>query len=581
MAELDEFAQGRVGQTVGRYRLEHLIGVGGMAAVYRARHRNGNRVALKMLHPQFSLNADIRARFLREGYVANAVEHSGAVRVLDDDVGEDGAAFLVMELLEGVSVEQLWERSGDRLPLAKTVEIVHALLDVLAAAHDKGIVHRDIKPENLFVTQDGTLKVLDFGIARMVDPKTSGALTRTGRTLGTPAYMPPEQALGRSRQIDATTDVWAAGATMFALLTGEFVHRAETLEEMLVFSGSRPSRPIRTVLPALPDAFAAIVDRALAFEQRDRWPNARAMKLALDSAYSAAFGRGLESVVHPLAALESTALATPLSALAHTLGEAPLVSTEIAARAPSTERASGIPLLPATLRAISTTAGLSAPAVNAPANPATTKRRSSLMRASAGAAVLALIGVGASIVMVRGAASDRQGSANVRPSEPQAAEGTAPLPPPIANGSASGRVVTGDPAAAAPDRIAPFASDVEPRPFTTLQPSSEQARRAPRTVTTDNGGASARLPGGARVGDAPGAPGAGPPAGGGPALPGPSMPLPPIGGNASGRGRSDTQSPAAPPPSAVAPSASAHCTEWVPEFDANGVRHFRKVSKCN
>src|SRR5262249_12850382 len=154
-----------------KWRLDRLLGVGGMAAVYEATHRNKKRVAVKLLHAEFSQNADLRTRFLREGYAANVIEHPGAVSVLDDDVTDAGAAFLVMELLEGETLDQRWERMAGRLPAAEVFGFADQLLDVLAVAHTKGIVHRDIKPENLFVTREGTLKVLDFGIARVFESR--------------------------------------------------------------------------------------------------------------------------------------------------------------------------------------------------------------------------------------------------------------------------------------------------------------------------------------------------------------------------------------------------------------------------
>ncbi|HEX4515419.1 MAG TPA: serine/threonine-protein kinase, partial [Polyangiaceae bacterium] len=161
-------ARRRVGTVLeGKYALEALLGYGGMAAVYRATHRNGHRVAVKILHPELSISEDVRARFLREGYVANKVDHAGAVRVIDDDVAEDGSVFLVMELLEGSTLEHRWQMAGRRLGVDEVVAWTVKLLDVLAAAHARGIVHRDIKPENLFVTERGELKVLDFGIARL------------------------------------------------------------------------------------------------------------------------------------------------------------------------------------------------------------------------------------------------------------------------------------------------------------------------------------------------------------------------------------------------------------------------------
>jgi len=283
----------RIGSTLkGKYVLESLLGVGGMAAVYRGRHRNGNRVAVKILHPSLSVNADIRDRFLREGYVANKVEHRGAVRVLDDDLLEDGSVFLVMELLEGATVDAHWERRKRRLPPREVSEIAHQLLDVLAAAHEKGIVHRDIKPENLFLTTDGVVKVLDFGIARLRDPLGGGgaSATRTGRMLGTPAYMPPEQVLGLSREVDAQTDLWSVGATMFTLVSGRYVHDAETVEALLVYAGSRRAPPLSSVAPDVPAALASVIDRALVFEKQGRWATARAMETGLERAYVQTFG---------------------------------------------------------------------------------------------------------------------------------------------------------------------------------------------------------------------------------------------------------------------------------------------------
>jgi serine/threonine protein kinase len=216
--DLIEYASARVGTSLGtKYRLERLIGAGGMASVYEAAHRNGLRVAIKVLHPHLSIDADLRGRFLREGYVANKVKHRGAVRVLDDDTAPDGAVYLVMELLEGETLDGLLQRRGGRLPLRDVCELADQLLETLTAAHDHQVVHRDIKPENLFLTTDGVLKVLDFGIARLREPGGPEAATRTGRMIGTPAFMPPEQALGRSRQIGGQTDLWAVGATMFTL----------------------------------------------------------------------------------------------------------------------------------------------------------------------------------------------------------------------------------------------------------------------------------------------------------------------------------------------------------------------------
>jgi eukaryotic-like serine/threonine-protein kinase len=291
-SQSDKHAKARVGTVINqKYRLERLIGSGGMASVFQAVHQNnGSRVAIKMLHAHLAIDAELRPRFLREGYVANKVEHRGAVRVIDDDETEDGAVFLVMELLDGETLNARFERSGQKLPAPEVCELAYQLLDVLAAAHAKGVIHRDIKPENLFLTDDGVVKVLDFGIARLREAGHAHGATQTGRMIGTPAFMPPEQALGRSTQIDGQTDLWAVGATMFTLLSGQYVHEAETMEEMLIHAGSRQARPIAKASPSLPPAIASVVDRALMFAREDRWTNARAMEGAIEDAYLRTYG---------------------------------------------------------------------------------------------------------------------------------------------------------------------------------------------------------------------------------------------------------------------------------------------------
>jgi eukaryotic-like serine/threonine-protein kinase len=272
---LDQRARRRVGTTLReKYTLSRVLGVGGMAVVYLATHRNGNRVAVKILHAELSLDPGLVARFAREGYVANAIEHRGAVRVLDDDVAEDGSAFLVMELLLGETLEERARRTGGRLPQREVVALAHQLLDVLASAHRKGVVHRDIKPENLFLTRERELKVLDFGIARLRDDGL-GPGTAAGIRIGTPAFMPPEQALGRVDEIDARSDVWAGGATLFTLLSGRFVHDADTAAEIVVRSATQPSPALASAAPHVAGALAAVVDRALAFRREDRFPGAR------------------------------------------------------------------------------------------------------------------------------------------------------------------------------------------------------------------------------------------------------------------------------------------------------------------
>jgi serine/threonine protein kinase len=288
----------RVGQLIsGKWRLDALIGVGGMAAVYMATHRNGSVGAIKILHDEVAMNGEVRERFLREAYIANKVGHPGTVKVLDDDADENGRPYLVMELLQGESVEARAERSGGRLPALEALDIVDQTLAVLEAAHTHAIVHRDLKPENLFLTQNNQLKVLDFGIARLREENSRK--TQTGMVMGTPAFMAPEQAMGRWSDVDQRTDIYAVGATAFTLLSGLPVHEAETAGEMLVAAATRPARSLARVLNSAPFSLVAMVDRALSFERDHRFPDATTFRKEL-AKVRAAFGEEAISKTHAI-----------------------------------------------------------------------------------------------------------------------------------------------------------------------------------------------------------------------------------------------------------------------------------------
>jgi serine/threonine-protein kinase len=285
---LTRSARQRIGQVLcGKWRLDRLIGLGGMAAVYEGTHRNGKQVAIKILHAGLCRHDEVRARFLSEGYAANSVKHAGVVSVLDDDETEDGAAFLVMDLLEGETLEARWQRCDRRLPLPEVLAIGTHLLDVLAAAHAAGIVHRDVKPANVFVTNDGAVKVLDFGIARVRELSSRTSRTQVGATMGTPGFMPPEQARGRWDEVDERSDVWAVGAILFALASGRDVHAGTTDNEVLLSAMTARAPSLATALPEAPSPIVAVVDRALAFDKQDRWPSASSMLEAVRAAIGA------------------------------------------------------------------------------------------------------------------------------------------------------------------------------------------------------------------------------------------------------------------------------------------------------
>jgi serine/threonine protein kinase len=257
--------------------------VGAMGAVFAATHRNGMRVAIKILHEELSKHADLRTRFLREGYIANRVKHPSLVRVLDDDVDDDGTTFLVMELLEGTTLEAEWEAAGHTMPLGRVIAIADAVLDVLGAIHAQGIVHRDVKPENVFFTADG-MKLLDLGIARLGESTT----TASGQIMGTPEFVAPEQAGGLVREIDARTDLYSVGAMMLTLLTGSSVHEASTPMERMIFAATKQARSLRDIWPEAPPALVNVIDVALAFDKNRRWASAGEMRTALHNAASLA-----------------------------------------------------------------------------------------------------------------------------------------------------------------------------------------------------------------------------------------------------------------------------------------------------
>jgi serine/threonine-protein kinase len=287
MAEPSNTAQRRVGQVLnGKWTIDRLIDVGGMAAVYAATHRNGNRVAVKVLHPEFAADPKSRERFLREGYVANKVEHAGAVSVLDDDQTSDGAVFLVMELLEGESLDGLLRRNKGTLAVVHVLAIAEQVLDVLGAAHVKGIVHRDIKPANLFLVRGGQVKVLDFGLARLREGGGSIALTAAGVVMGTWAYMSPEQARSKPDLIDHRTDLFAVGAVMFRAITGRWVRDGETANERLLAAMTKPAAKLSEAAPQVPAPIASLVDKALEFDRANRWPTADAMQKAVRAAFA-------------------------------------------------------------------------------------------------------------------------------------------------------------------------------------------------------------------------------------------------------------------------------------------------------
>jgi eukaryotic-like serine/threonine-protein kinase len=269
----------RCGTTVGGdWRLDALIGIGGMAGVYAASHRSGRRAAFKILHQEHLHDAEIIARFNEEKELATLIKHPARVEVLGLTRTDDGAPLLVMELLEGETLQ----RRANRLRVVSAhhaLDIASRILDLLAACHAHGVVHRDLKPSNIFLTMDGRVKLLDFGVAR-----GRRSITVRRRAMGTPEFMPPEQAQGR---VDARSDLYALGAILWTVISGCPFRTGRTDDATLRAAVDEPIRSLALVAPEVPPIVVAIVDRALAYDPDRRFATAAAMQDAVLAALAA------------------------------------------------------------------------------------------------------------------------------------------------------------------------------------------------------------------------------------------------------------------------------------------------------
>jgi serine/threonine-protein kinase len=246
----------------GRYEILETIGSGGMGIVYRALDLElSELVALKTLRRELVSDGTALARFKSELRLARRISHRNVVRT--HDLGEtDGLYYITMEYVEGTSVKQLITERG-RLPVHATLPIAKQLCRALEVAHEQGIIHRDIKPHNMVLAPDGVLKVMDFGIARLLG-RTKG-MTQTGMVMGTPEYMAPEQLLGED--VDARADIYAIGVVIYECLTGRTPHTADN--PMLLISRVLEQRPVppHELVPEIPRSLS---DAVLAALHRDR-----------------------------------------------------------------------------------------------------------------------------------------------------------------------------------------------------------------------------------------------------------------------------------------------------------------------
>jgi eukaryotic-like serine/threonine-protein kinase len=264
----------------GRYRLEHLLGEGGMGAVWAATHTlTHKRVAIKLLKAEIA-SADSLRRFVREARAASAVRHPNVVEVHDILTLDDGSPAMVMDFLEGETLAQFLARTGP-IAVLDLAAIMAPVVSAVASAHAAGIVHRDLKPDNIFLARlgDGRIEpmVLDFGIAKVLpftENMNASALTHTGAVLGTPYYMAPEQAFGE-KDVDARADVWALGVILYECSSGRKPIEGETLGQVFKSITAGKTVPLEDLVPHLPAEFVSLVHGMIERDRERRTPDLR------------------------------------------------------------------------------------------------------------------------------------------------------------------------------------------------------------------------------------------------------------------------------------------------------------------
>jgi serine/threonine-protein kinase len=270
-------------QSIGRYRVDGLLGSGAMGEVYRAYDPVIDRpVAIKVVRTELAAGSGSDQwlqRFLREARAAGRRFHPNIVAILD--FGEDGGRpFLAMEYIDGRSLDAILKTSGPLDP-NRSIAIITQVLSALGFAHQNGIVHRDVKPSNIMVLSGGEVKVADFGIARI----DASEFTIVGDLLGTPAYMAPEQFAGAP--VDKRTDLFAAGVILFEMLAGVKPFRGKSITEIISFMETRGPEDIRALNPAVPDSLKRVITKSVAFEPAQRYPEAAEFSKAISEAVPA------------------------------------------------------------------------------------------------------------------------------------------------------------------------------------------------------------------------------------------------------------------------------------------------------
>ena len=284
----EELARARIGTAVGVWRLERLLGIGGMASVYAGRRSDGVLAAVKLLHPYWAEIGEVRDRFLLEGPIGSALALvaplcRGLPQVFEAGRTAEGGAYLAMEFLDGQTLFDAIAQFGVLLP-ANALRVAEAVLDVLVVAHSHGIIHRDIKPENIVLLRTGEVKLLDFGVARLLGGLPDGMAlpervkTKTGTVIGSGNYMAPEQALGRVKEVDGRTDIYGLGATLFHALSGRPLHAGLSDAALLIAAATQEAPSLGSAGVKIPSLLVSVVDRCLRKSKENRYQDAASLR---------------------------------------------------------------------------------------------------------------------------------------------------------------------------------------------------------------------------------------------------------------------------------------------------------------
>ena len=285
--ELAAAASARVGEVVAqRYRIDRLLGVGGMGAVYAVTHLSlGKTYALKVLHEVYGRDPDLIARFMREARAATQTGHPNIIDVVDVGTMEAGDTYFVMELLEGTDLGTVIRQSGP-LAIRRAVHVGRQICRAVAAAHDAGIIHRDLKSDNVVLTVRGGdpdfVKVLDFGICKQIDTSASSSQTTPGMVMGSPDYMAPEQAAGAAA--NGKSDIYALGTILFEMLTGRLPFTGRNAIDVLMKKGAGPAPSVADIRPEVPPPLVEVVRRCLSRDLQRRPASMKALEYELTRA---------------------------------------------------------------------------------------------------------------------------------------------------------------------------------------------------------------------------------------------------------------------------------------------------------